>query len=57
VARMNSKEVARHVVICTIRPMFCCLRNLGLGPGMEVVMVWNAPVVLLLFDFLSYLWA
>jgi hypothetical protein len=50
VDRMNSKEVARDVVICTIRPMVCCLWSLGLAPGMEVVMLWYAPVVLLLFD-------
>ena len=38
-ARMNSKEIATDVVICTIRPIVCCLWGLGLTSGLEGVKV------------------
>ena len=49
-AKMNSKEVATAVVICTVRPIVCCLSKLELTSGLEGVKVWYTPVVLLLYD-------
>jgi hypothetical protein len=47
---MNSKEVATAVVICTVRPIVCCLSKLELTSGLEGVKVWYTPVVLLFYD-------